>query len=99
MSGRDREQRFVVLAFGVILFLLTAYLAWDSVEVLLRPPANQPLDSVPVREINDSAFLAVIAWCLASPFAVWGPLTRCRDQRSEERRVGKEGRSRWTTVR
>ena len=80
MGGGGREQRLGVFAFGVILFFLTAYLARDSVEVLLRPPTHQPLGSVPVREINDSAFLAVIAWCLASPFAVWGPLTRCRAQ-------------------
>ena len=81
MADGGREQRVGVFACGVALLFLTAYLARDSVEVLsAAADSSRASGSMPIREINDSAFLAVIAWCLASPFAVWGPLTRCRAQ-------------------
>jgi hypothetical protein len=80
MAGGGREQRIGVFVCGVVLLFLTAFLARNSIEALLRPPTQHSLGAVTVAEINDSAFLAVIAWCLASPFAVWGPLTRCRTQ-------------------
>jgi hypothetical protein len=70
------EQTVFVL--GVSLAFLTAYFAVDLVTVLLRPPGTPPPHLGPVTEINDSAVLSVVAWCLAGAFPVWGRLARGR---------------------
>ena len=73
--ARPEQTVFVV---GVALVLLTGYLALDLVRVLFRPPGTWPLHLGTAQEINDTAFLAVMAWCVAGTFPVWGRLSLVR---------------------
>jgi len=66
MARRRRDRTVFAVAAALVLF--TGYLAWDSVEVLLRPPTYQQTGWPPV--ITGSAHHAVLAWCLFGAFSV-----------------------------
>jgi hypothetical protein len=73
--ARTQSQQSVAV-FVVVLVLLTGYFAIDAVAVLFHPPGTRTPHPGPVREINDSALLAVIAWCIAGAFPVRGLFSR-----------------------